>query len=93
MLYLFNLNFFFGVDSLKIKSSLTIPRFQNSGGTKREYLLYELQASMNRWRINNLLDVELNNDFYRIDRNIIDNEKIFCIATKQEILKIEKNNY
>jgi hypothetical protein len=87
------LNFFFGVNSSIINSSLTIPRFQNSSGTKGKYLVYELQTSMNRWRINKLLGVELNKDFYRIDKNVIDNGKIFCLATKEEIQKLEKNKY
>lgn len=87
------MNFFFGVNSSIINSTLTIPRFQNSSRTKEKYLVYQLQISNNRWKIKNLVDVELNRDFYRIDSSVIDNGKIFCLATKEEILELEKNKY
>ena len=87
------MNFFFGVNSSNINSTLTIPRFQNSSPTKEKYLLYQLQNRNNRWKIKNLEDVVLNRDFYRIDCSEIDNGKIFCLATKKEILELEKNNY
>ena len=87
------MNFFFGIKSNLIQSKLTIPRFQNRNHTKEEYLIYQLEVGNKKWIVNNLDNVELNDDFYQIDSNIIDNEKIFCLAKKEEILTLEKNNY
>ena len=61
------MNFFFGVKNSIIDSKLTIPRFQNSNPTKKEYMVFQLEISNKRWKINNLSDVELNRDFYKID--------------------------
>ena len=59
------MNFFFGVKNSIIDSKLTIPRFQNSNPTKKEYMVFRLEISNKRWVINNLSDVELNKDFYK----------------------------
>jgi len=86
-------NFFFGVKNSILDSKLTIPRFQNSNPTKKEYMVFQLEISNQKWKINNLSDVELNGDFFIIDSSVIDNGNIFCLATKEEILELEKNNY
>jgi hypothetical protein len=86
-------NFFFGVKNSIINSKLTIPRFQNSNSTKKRYMVFQLEINNQRWKINNLSDVELNRDFYKIDSSVIDNGNIFCLATKEEILELEKNNH
>ena len=87
------MNFFFGIKNSFIDSKLTIPRFQNSNPTKKEYKIFQLEISNQRWKVNNLSDVELNEDFYKIDSSLIDNGNIFCLATKEEILELEKNNH
>ena len=71
------MNFFFGVKNSIIDSKLTIPRFQNSNSTKKRYMVFQLEISNQRWKINNLSDVELRRDFYKIDSNQIDNGNIF----------------
>lgn len=87
------MNFFFGIKSSIIVSKLTIPRFQNSKPTNKKYKVFQLQISNKRWKITNLNDIELNRDFYQIDSSLINNRNIFCLATKEEILEFEKNNY
>ncbi|SVE56809.1 uncharacterized protein METZ01_LOCUS509663, partial [marine metagenome] len=87
------MNFFFGVKSSIIDSTLTIPRFRNSNRTKKKYMVFQLEISNNKWKIKNLSDIELNKDFYKIDSSLINNENIFCLATKEEILELEKNNH
>ena len=87
------MNFFFGVKTSIIDSKLTIPRFQNSSRTNEKYKLFQLQIRNNKWQVTILNDTELNSDFYQIDGSLIDNNNIFCLATKEQILKFEKNNY
>ena len=87
------MNFFFGIKSLNLDSKLTIPRFQNAHRSNNKYKLFQLKISKQRWEINNLIDVELNRDFYKIDSNLIDNGNIFCLATEEEIQKLKNNDY
>ena len=86
------MNFFFGVKNSVIDSKLTIPRFQNSNPTKKEYMVFQLEISNQRWKINNLSDVELNRDFYIIGSSFIDNGNIFFLATQDEIQEFKKVN-
>ena len=87
------MNFFFGVKNSIINSKLTIPRFQNSNPTKKEYMLFQLEIINQSWKISNLNNIDLNSDFYKIGSSLIGNGNIFCLATKAEILELEKNNY
>ena len=87
------MNFFFGIKSSILDSKLTIPRFQNKKPTNKDYWVFQLGISNQRWKINYLDNAELSSDFYQIDSSMIANEKIFCLATKEEVLQFEKNNY
>ena len=87
------MNFFFGIKSSIINSTLTIPRFQNGNFTKKKYMVFQLQTSNKKWKIKNVTDIEPNRNFYKIDRNLTDNGNIFCLATKDEIFELEKINY
>jgi len=86
-------NYFFGIKNSFLNSKLTIPRFQNSNPTKKEYMLFQLEIINQSWKISNLSNIDLNSDFYKIGSSLIGNGNIFCLATKAEILALEKNNY
>jgi hypothetical protein len=87
------MNYFFGIKSSFVNTKLTIPRFQNSNPTKKEYILFQLEIINQSWKISNLSNIDLNSDFYKIGSSLIGNGNIFCLATKAEILELEKNNY
>ena len=87
------MNFFFGIKSSILDSSLTIPRFQNSGLLKKEYEVFKLEISNQKWKINNIPNIKHGEDFYKINSSQIENGNIFCLATKEEILKFKKSNY
>ena len=87
------MNYFFGIKSSFVNTKLTIPRFQNLNPTKMEHLLFQLEISDKSWKISNLSNIDLNSDFYKIGSSLIGNGNIFCLATKAEILELEKNNY
>ena len=91
--YFFVSNYFFGIKNSFLNSKLTIPRFQNSNPTKKEYILFQLEIINQSWKISNLSNIDLNSDFYKIGSSLIGNGNIFCLATKAEILELEKNNY
>jgi hypothetical protein len=86
------MNFFFGINSSILNSKLTIPRFQNKKPTKKDYKVFQLGINNKRWKINNLDDVVLSDDFYQIDSSVMDNGNIFCLATKDEVQKFQENN-
>jgi hypothetical protein len=85
-------NFFFGIKSSILDSKLTIPRFQNSGLVKKEYKALKLEIKNHSWKINRLADIELNEDFFKVDSKQIDNQNIFLLATEKEIDIFENNN-
>jgi hypothetical protein len=87
------MNLFFGIKSLNVDSKLTIPRFKNSHPTRPEYKVFQLKINNQRWEVNNLIDEELNKDFFKINGNLIDNGSIFCLATQEEILDFKNNNH
>jgi hypothetical protein len=87
------MNYFFGIKNSFLNSNLTIPRFQNSNTTRKDYFLFQLEIINQSWKITNLNDIDLNNDFYKIRSSLIHNGNIFCLASKTEILELEKNNY
>jgi hypothetical protein len=77
------MNFFFGIKNKNLKSTLTIPRFQNKKKTQKNYLLYSAEVKNNSWEIN-LLNSRNNNDFFFLEKDI-DNNKIFFLAKKEEV--------
>ena len=56
-------------------------------------MLFQLEIINQSWKISNLSNIDLNSDFYKIGSSLIGNGNIFCLATKAEILELEKNNY
>jgi len=84
--------FFFGIKSSYIVSKLTIPRFQNRRKTNKDFLLYGATIHNNKWTINCINNVELNQDFYQINSDRINNDQIFFLATPKDIIFFENNN-
>ncbi len=86
------MNFFFGIKSDNLDSKLTIPRFQNSLRKNKKCHLYQLKINNQSWEIIHLSEVESNGDFYKIESTLIDNDSIFCLATNNEIKKLNNIN-
>jgi hypothetical protein len=86
-------NFFFGIKGSNIDSKLTIPRFQNSHPTKKEYIVFQLEVSNKKWKASHLNNIKISQDFYQIDNHVINNGSIFCLSTRAEFLELEKSNY
>ena len=85
------MNFFFGIKNDIFKSEITIPRFQNNGKSDPRYNLYQIKIDSKKWIIKKLDNCELNNDFYLIKNDELDNDKIFFLATEDEIKKFDNN--
>ena len=87
------MNLFFGVKGSIVNSKLTVPRFQNSKTSNNDYMLFQLEISNKKWKINKLIDVELTRDFYKINTKYINNGNNFFLATQNEIQEFNKTNY
>jgi len=84
--------FFFGIKSSYVVSRLAIPRFQNRKKSNKDYLLYEATIHNKKWNIKCFNNVELNQDFYQINSDQINNDQIFFLATPEDIVFFENNN-
>ena len=91
--------FFFGVNNHIFSSELNIPRFQNRKNSNLSYNLYEAYIKDNEWKLRCLNECELNNDFYRIKKDRINNNNFFFLAKAKDLKKFNKkkiinlNNY
>ena len=86
------MNYFFGIKNKEIKSKITIPRFQNRGKTKNEYKLYTAEPSKNLWKITDT-QCDRDKDFFYINEDLSNNEKIFFLSKPEEIKKLEESGY
>ena len=85
------MNFFFGIEDKKFKSEITIPRFKNKGKVDTKYNLYQAEIYLNKWRVTKLDECILNNYFFQIKDNLIDNNKIFFLASEEELKKFDND--
>lgn len=81
------MNFFFGVKNNILSSEIAIPRFQNKSNIKSSYNLYGAFVENNKWNFILLNNCAVNKEFFLIKNEIIDNKKIFFLATDKEIKK------
>jgi hypothetical protein len=81
------MNFFFGVKNNILSSVIAIPRFQNKSNAKSNYNLYAAFVENKKWNIILLNNCAINKDFFLVKNEIIDNKKIFFLATEKEIKK------
>ena len=87
------MNFFFGIKSKNVTSELTIPRFRNRSFTDHNYYLFEAKIKKKKWNIKLLKKNELNKDFFFIESNSLNNDKIYFLAKSKEIKILENNNF
>ena len=85
------MNFFFGLKNNIFNSEITIPRFQNKNKTDLEHNLYQLTVDSKKWTLEKLNNCELNNDFYLIKNEQIDNSKVFFLAKEKDLKKFDDN--
>ena len=79
------MNYFFGLETEKIKSRLAIPRFKNNGPNKSEYSLYSCKIIKDLWNIKKINDKNDDLNFFMVNESFSKNDNIFFIAKKNEI--------
>ena len=79
------MNFFFGFKNTLLESRLTIPRFRNFGHLDKNYNLYYAEPINNKWNYSKI-ETKLNDDdFYYINKELIENNRIFFLSKKRRI--------
>ena len=88
------MNFFFGFKNEFINCKLTIPKFQNSGRMDPKISLFSARPLNNSWQIKKL-DARYDDNFYFVDNDLIENDKIFFLSNEKKItnnmIEMKKN--
>lgn len=79
------MNFFFGASYGDFKSELQIPVFQNRSPKAKNINLYELHIDNEKWKIIEKNKDFLNNDFYLLYDNDLNNDNIFFLANPEDL--------
>ena len=79
------MNFFFGASYGDFKSELQIPVFQNRNPKAKNINLYELYIENEKWKIIDKNKDSLNNDFYLLYDNDLNNDNIFFLASTEDL--------
>ena len=79
------MNFFFGASYGDFKSELQIPVFQNRNPKAKNINLYELYIDNEKWKIIEKNKDSLNNDFYLLYDNDLNNDNIFFLASTEDL--------
>tara|TARA_A100001015_G_scaffold319314_1_gene441818 strand:+ start:1393 stop:2160 length:768 start_codon:yes stop_codon:yes gene_type:complete len=86
------MNYFFSIKTDKLKSKLTIPKFQNCGKKIKKNKVYKACIKNNTWNVSDPV-FDQNNNFYFIDSSELNNENIFFLATEKELVKMKNTNF
>ncbi len=84
------MNFFFGVKYLDYSSEIQIPKFQNKSNKIKPINLYQAFISEGKWQIDEVTNIKIHDHFFILEKEIIDNKKIFFLATKDEVTTFEE---
>ena len=78
------MNFFYGIKTNLLSSYLTIPRFKNNSEKDLSYKLFCGTPEEGKWKFEKV-DCKNNDDFYFVENELINNEKIFFLAKEGEV--------
>ena len=85
------MNFFFGASYGDFKSELQIPIFQNRNPKAKNINLYELYIDNEKWKIIEKNKDSLNNDFYLLYDNDLNNDNIFFLASTEDLKSFDRS--
>lgn len=85
------MNFFFGFKDNLFSSELKIPKFNFRGNRLDGYKVFAAEPANNIWNVN-ALELEENQNFFFVNKNEINNKKIFFLYKEKENNYLLKNN-
>jgi|TARA_B110000037_G_scaffold214280_1_gene269950 hypothetical protein len=81
------MNFFFGIENSEFTSEIQIPTFQNKKAKSPNILLYKTYIENNKWKIEELKNKKVNNDFFLLKEKDIKNTDIYFLAFEKDFQK------
>ena len=81
------MNFFFGIENSEFTSEIQIPTFQNKKAKSPNILLYKTYIENNKWKIEELKNKKVNNDFFLLKEKDIKNTDIYFLAFETDFQK------
>ena len=83
------MNFFFGLKDNLLTSNLSIPVFNNNGEIDNNLSIFSAKPLNNEWKISKL-DLQIEDYFYFLNNEIIDNNEIYFLARENEFDSYKK---
>ena len=84
------MNYFFGFKNESFSTQLSIPKFQNRSLPNTEIQLWSITSDGKQWYISSE-KVQEDNHFFYVNSSIIDNKKIFVLASQSDIQAFDSN--
>jgi hypothetical protein len=85
------MNYFFGINNFEFKSELQIANFQNNGFQLKNIKLFRAYIQNDKWNFNELQKNKINNDFFLVKNNELNNSDIFFLAFDKDIEDLQTN--
>ena len=85
------MNYFFGIKNSYFNCEIQIPCFQNRNPKPKKIFLYQAHIQNNKWIINKLDDCKINDDFYLVKSNKIENNNNFFLAEEKDFNNFDNN--
>ncbi len=85
------MNYFFGIKNSEFKSELQIPIFQNTNPKNEDIFLFKASIENNEWKFEELNKSKIQDNFYIVTSDEIDNDSIFFLAYRENIIDFNIN--
>ena len=85
------MNFFFGIKTEPFFSEIQIPCFQNKNPQPKNVFLYQAFIENGIWQTERLDGCRINDDFFLIKNDLVENNKIYFISEKKNISLFSNN--
>jgi hypothetical protein len=86
------MNYFFGIKNNEFSSELQIPRFQNRNNKSENIFLYKAYIFNGKWKIEELKNKKINDDFFLLKNEDIKNDEIYFLAKEDDFINYDNLN-
>ena len=86
------MNYFYGINNNILKSEIQIPLFKNKDTKPTKINLFSVQPKNNEWKFTKLDITPVDDNFYIIKNNNIENDLAFFLAYENDPIVFDKNH-
>lgn len=79
------MNYFFGIKNTDFSSEIQIPTFQNRVMKEKNIQLFKSYIDNNKWKIEEIKNKKINNDFFILKEDDIRNDYIYFLAKDKDL--------